>query len=74
MDVSDDEDKLDLILLAGGEELQKIIESHEPRHYNSHLQELGKHFLASRNNTLELYQLFNTEWPTGMHFSDFEAK
>ena len=50
------EDKWDLILLAGGEELQKIIETlpHEPTDHNSHLQELDKHFKASKNYTLEL--------------------
>ena len=75
MDVSN-QDKLDLMLLAGGEELQKIIETlpHEPTDYNSHLEVLDKHFKASRNNTLELYKLFNTEWPIEMYFSDFEAK
>ena len=69
MDVSN-QDKLDLIFLAGGEELQKIIDtlSYEPSDYNSYLHELDKHFKASRNNTLELYKLFNTEWPIGMYF------
>lgn len=58
------DDKLDLLLLVGGEELQKLIETlpDQPRDYQSHLEKLDQHFKANHNNTLELYKWFNTKW------------
>ena len=49
-----DTNKLDLFLLVGGEELQKLIETlpEQPTNYESHIQELNNHFGAHRNNTL----------------------
>ena len=40
-----DPDKLDLFLLVGGEELQKLIETlpEQPTNYESHFQELNNH-------------------------------
>ena len=35
---------------------------------------LDQHFKANRNNTLELYKWFNTEWSPDMCFADFETK
>ena len=71
-----DTDKLDLFLLAGGEELQKLIETlpEQPTNYESHIQELNYHFEAHRSNTLELYKFFNIDWPTEVAFADFETK
>ena len=70
-----DEDKLDLLLLVGGEELQKLIQTlpEQPTDYKSHIEKLDQHFKANRNNTLELYKLFNTEWTPDMYFADFET-
>lgn len=44
-----DTDKLDLFLLVGKEELQKLIETlvEQPTNYESHIQELNKHFLGT---------------------------
>ena len=42
--------------------------------YKSHIEKLDHHFKANRNNTLELYKLFNTEWSPDMYFADFETK
>ena len=49
-----DTDKLDLLLLVGGEELQKLLQTlHEqPTDYKSHIELLDQHFKANRNNTL----------------------
>ena len=54
------DDKLDLLLLVGGEELQKLIQTlpEQPTHYKSHIEKLDQHFKANRNNTLELYKLY----------------
>ena len=70
------DDKLDLLLLVGGEELQKLIQTlpEQPTDYKSHIEKLDQHFKANRNNTLELYKLFNTEWSPDMYFADFETK
>lgn len=70
------DDKLDLLLLVGGEELQKLIETlpEQPTDYQSHLLKLDQHFKANRNNTLELYKWFNTGWTPNMYFADFETK
>ena len=70
-----DADKLDLLLLVGGEELQKTVETlpEQPTDYKSHMDKLDLHFKAHRNNTLEVYNFFNIEWPPGMYFSDFET-
>ena len=35
---------------------------------------LDQYFKANRNNTLELYKWFNTEWSPDMCFADFETK
>ena len=66
-------DKLDLLSLVGGEELQKLIQTlpEQPTDYNSQIEKLDQHFKATRNNTLELYKLFNTEWTPDMYFADF---
>ena len=50
------DDKLDLLLLVGGEELQKLIQTlpEQPTDYKSHIEKLDQHFKANRNNTLEL--------------------
>ena len=58
--------KLDLFLLVGGEELQKLIETlpEQPTNYESHIQELNKNVEAHGNNTLELFKFFNIDWPT----------
>ena len=71
-----DTDKLDLLLLAGGEELQKLLLTlpKQPTDYKLHIEMLDQHFKANRNNTLELYKWFNTEWLTDMYFADFKAK
>lgn len=71
-----DTDMLDLFLLVGGEELQKLIETlpEQPTNYESHIQKLNNHFEAHRNNTLELYKFFNIDWPTEIPFADFETK
>ena len=71
-----DEDKFDLVLLVGGKELQKLIQTlpEQPADYKSHIEKLDQHFKANRNNTLELYKLFNTEWTPDMYFADFETK
>ena len=68
--------KLDLFLLVGGEELQKLIETlpEQPANYESHIQELNNNFEAHGNNTLELYKFFNIDWPTEVPFEDFETK
>ena len=68
--------KLDLFLLVGGEELQKLIETlpEQPTNYESHIQELNNNFEAHGNNTLELYKFFNIDWPTEVPFEDFETK
>ena len=70
------DDKLDLLLLVGGEELQKLIQrlQQKPTDCESHIEQLDQHFKANRNNTLELYKLFNTEWTPDMYFADFETK
>ena len=72
----DNTDKLDLLLLGGGEELQKLIQTmpKQPTDYKSHIEMLDQHFKANRNNTLELYKWFNTEWSPDMYFADFETK
>ena len=71
-----DSDKLDLPLLVGGEELQKLLQTlpEQPTDYKSHIEMLDQHFKANRNNTLELYKWFNTEWSPDMYFADFETK
>ena len=71
-----DTDKLDLLLLVGGEELQKLIETlpEQPTNYESHIQKLNDYFEAHRNNTLELYKFFNIDWPIEVPFADFETK
>lgn len=71
-----DADKLDLPLLVGGEELQKLLQTlpEQPTDYKSHIEMLDQHFKANRNNTLELYKWFNTEWSPDMYFADFETK
>ena len=69
-------DKLNLLLLVGGEELQKLLQTLREQHtdYQSHIKKLDQHFKANHNNTLELYKCFNTEWLSDMYFADFEAK
>ena len=59
-----DTDKLDLLLLVGGDELQKLLQtlSEQPTDYKSHIEMLNQHFKANRINTLELYKWFNTDW------------
>ena len=49
-----DTDKLDLLLLVGGEELQKLLQTlpEKPTDYKSHIELLDQHFKANRNNTL----------------------
>lgn len=76
MDVSEWRDKLDLFLLVGGEELQKLIETlpEQLTNYESHIQEPNNYFKAYRNNTLELYKFFNIDWPSEVPFADFETK
>ena len=71
-----DTDKLDLLLLVGGEELQKLLQTlpEQPTDYKSHIEMLDQHFKANRNNTLELFKWFNTEWSPDMYFADFETK
>ena len=71
-----DTDKLDLLLLVRGEELQKLLQTlpEQPTDYKSHIEMLDQHFKANRNNTLELYKWFNTEWSPDMYFPDFETK
>ena len=71
-----DTDKLDLFLLVGGKELQKLIEMllEQPTNSESHIQELNNHFEAHQNNTLELYKFFNNDWPTEVPFVDLETK
>ena len=71
-----DTNKLDLFLLVGGEELQKLIETlpEQPTNYESHIQELNNNFEAHGNNTLELYKFFNIDWPTEVPFEDLETK
>jgi len=71
-----DTDKLDLLLLVGGEELQKLLQTlpEQPTDYKSHIEMLDQHFKANRNNTLELYKWFKTEWSSDMYFADFETK
>ena len=75
MSVTND-DKLDLLLLVGGEELQKLIQTlpEQPTDYKSHIEKLDQHFKANCNNTLKLYKLFNTEWTPDMYFADIETK
>ena len=53
-----DTDKLDLLLLVGGEELQKLLQTlpEQPTDYKSHIEMLDQHFKANCNNTLELVQ------------------
>ena len=70
------DDKLDLLLLVGGEELQKLTSTfpEQPMDYASHIEKLDQHFKANRNNTLDLYKLFNTEWTPDMYCADFETK
>lgn len=70
-----DADKLDLLLLVGGEELQKTVETlaEQPTDYKSHFDKLDLHFKAHSNNTLKVYNFFNIEWLPGMYFSDFET-
>ena len=71
-------DKLNLLLLVGGEELQKLLQTlHEQlTDYQSHIKKLDQHFKANHDNTLELYMYkwFNTEWLSDMYFADFETK
>ena len=71
-----DTDKLYLLLIVGGEEVQKLIKRllEQPTKYKSHIQELNNHFEAHRNNTLELYKFFNIDWPTELPFVDFQTK
>ena len=71
-----DTDKLDLLLLVRGEELQKLLQTlpTQPTDFKSHIKMLDQHFKANRNNTLELYKWFNTEWSPDMYFADFEVK
>lgn len=70
-----DADKLNLLLLVGGEELQKTVETlaEQPTDYKSHFDKLDLHFKAHSNNTLKVYNFFNIEWLPGMYFSDFET-
>ena len=70
-----DTDKLDLLLLVG-EELQKLLQTlpEQPTDYKLHIEMLDQHFKVNCNNTLELYQWFNTEWSPDMYFADFETK
>jgi len=58
-----DTDKLDLLSLVGGEELQKLLETlpKQPTDYKSHMEMLDQHFQANHNNTLELCKWFNTK-------------
>jgi len=55
-----DTDKLDLLLLVGGEELQKLLQTlpEQPTDYKSHIKMLW----------------FKTEWSSDMYFADFETK
>ena len=64
MVVSED-NKLDLLLLVDGEELQKLVETlpEQPTTYTSHIEKFNQHFEVHRNNTLEMYKLLNREWP-----------
>ena len=68
--------KLDLLLLVGGEELQKLLQTLpvQPTDYKQHIEMLDQQFKANRNNTLELYKWFNTEWLLHMYFADLETK
>ena len=47
------DDKLDVLLLVGGEELQTLIQTlpEQPMDYKSHIEKLDTHFEANRNNT-----------------------
>ena len=70
-----DTDKLDLLSLVGGKEQNLLQTLHEqPTDYKSHIEMLDQHFKANRNNTLELYKWFNTEWSPDMYFADLETK
>ena len=70
------DDELNLLWLVGGEESQTLIQTlpEQPTDYKSHIKKLDQHFKANRNNTLQLYKLFNTEWTPDMYFADFETK
>ena len=64
-----DTDKHNLLLLVGREELQQLLQTlpEQPKDYKiSHIEMLDQHFKANRNNTLELYKWFNTEWSPDM--------
>ena len=60
-----DEDKLDLFLLAGAEELERLVRTllEQPTSYMSHMEKLKQHFEAHQN-FLELHKFFNIKWPT----------
>ena len=62
------------LLLVGGEDLQKIIETvpEQPMNYKSQAQKLNNHVEAHRNITLEWYKLFNIKWPADLPQADFE--
>jgi len=71
-----DTDKLDLLLLVGEEKLQKLLQTlpEQPTDYKLRIEMLDQHFKGNRNNTLELYKWFNTEWTPDVYFADFETK
>lgn len=70
------DDKLDLLLLVGGEEFQKLLQTlpKQPTDYQLHIEMLDQHFKANCNNTLELYKWFNAEWTPNTYFADFKTK
>jgi len=74
--VVNDTDKLELLLLVGGEELQKLLQTmpDKPTDCKSHIEKLDQHFKTNRNNTLELYKWLNSEWSIDMYFADLETK
>ena len=70
------EDKLNLFLLLGGEELVRLVETlpEQPASYVLHIEKLDQQFEAHWNNPLELYKFYNLEWPIDLPIADFETK
>ena len=64
------DDKLDLLLLVVGEELQNLLQTlpEQPTDCKSHIEMLdhAQHFKSNRNNTLEMCKCLNTEWSPDM--------
>ena len=69
------EDKLDRLLLVGGEEVQKTMETlpEQATDFQSYMDRLDSDFQAHRNIILEVCKSFNVQWPPGMYFSDLET-